>query len=138
MDQFYSGASRLGLRCAVNNANLLPLAILEISYQSEALRHLCIDDSIADHELGCIAADGLRNRLNDIRAADCVYELPAGHPRPIRLAGQDCYRLEIAKDSWLWIVPNHVKPRIGADGGPDWVRVRRILVIAVGSENVFV
>lgn len=113
--------------------HLLPFAILEISFQSEALLNLCIDDSIADHELGSANAEVLRNRLDDIRAADCVHELLAGRPQAARMAGQDCYRLEVAKDSWLWIAPNHINPRVIADGTPDWGRVRRVLVIAVGN-----
>lgn len=106
---------------------------MEISFQSEALLNLCISDSIADHEFGSTAAEALRNRLDDIRAADCVDELLAGHPHATQLAGQDCYQLEFAKGRWLWIAPNHINPRVIADGTPDWGRVRRVLVIAVGN-----
>lgn len=106
---------------------------MEISFHTEELLNLCIDDSVSDGSLGSAAAEALRNRLSDIRAADSVLELLAGSPTPGQYLGQHCYRLQIASGLWLTIVPNHNKPRLDASGGPDWGRVRRVRVLAVGN-----
>ena len=106
---------------------------MEISFHTEELLNFCIDESIADQVFGGIAAEALRNRLGDIRAADSVLELLAGRPHAVRFDDQDCYRLEIADGAWLTIIPNHFKPRTDAKGKPDWGRIRRVRVVAVGN-----
>ena len=106
---------------------------MEISFHTEELLNLCIDESIADQKFGIVAAEALRNRIGDIRAADAVHELLAGRPQAVRLGDEDCYRLEIEYGTWLTIVPNHVKPRMDANGKPDWGRIRRVRVMAVGN-----
>ena len=88
---------------------------------------------IADQKFGTIAAEALRNRLDDIRAADTVHELLVGRPRAASFGDQDCYRLDIGDDIWLTIIPNHMKPRVDADDRPDWSRVRRVRVMEVGN-----
>lgn len=106
---------------------------MEISFHTEELLSLCIDESIADQKFGIAAAETLRNRLDDIRAADTVHELLAGRPRAARLGDQDCYCLEIGDDTWLTIIPNHIKPRVDANDNTDWGRVRRVRVMDVGN-----
>lgn len=106
---------------------------MEIAFQSEELLNLCIDESIADEKLGIAAAEALRNRLGDIRAADSIHDLLAGRPQAVRISDQEGYRLEIEPGTWLTVVPNHVKPRVDANGWPDWGRVRRVRVVAVGN-----
>lgn len=106
---------------------------MEISFHTEELLNLCVDESIADQKFGSLAAEALRNRLGDIRAAESVFELLAGRPQAVRLGDQDCYRLEIKGGTWLTIVPNHINPRMDVGGKPDWGRVRRIRVMAVGN-----
>ena len=105
---------------------------MEISFHTKELLTLCIDESIADQKLGTVAAEALRNRLDDIRAADTVHELLAGRPRATRIGDQDCYRIDIGDDTCLTIIPNHIKSRVDANGRPDWARVRRVRVMAVG------
>lgn len=106
---------------------------MEISFHTKELLSFCIDESIADQKFGTLAAEALRNRLDDIRAADSVHELLAGRPREARFVDQDCYRLDIGDDTWLTIIPNHFQPRVDANGRPDWDRVRRVRIMAVGN-----
>ena len=106
---------------------------MEISFHTEELLNLCFDESIAEQKFGNVAAEALRNRLDDIRAADAVHELLAGHPHAAQLGNQHCYRLEIEGGKWLIIVPNHITPRVDGEGRPDWGKVRRVRVIAVGN-----
>lgn len=106
---------------------------MEISFHTQELLNLCVDVSLADETFGTGAAEALRNRLSDIRAADSVLELLAGRPAPVLHKEQHCYRLEIAVGVWLIMVPNHNKPRLDASGLPDWGRIRRVRVLEVGD-----
>ncbi len=63
---------------------------LEISFHTEGLKDVCIDSALADQTLGPAAAEALRNRLVDIRAADSVYDLLAGHPAAGMHDGVEC------------------------------------------------
>lgn len=81
---------------------------MEISFHTDELLNLCFDESIAVQKLGNVAAEALRNRLDDIRAADAVHELLAGHPHTVRLGNQECYRLEIEDGTWLAYVRRSV------------------------------
>lgn len=106
---------------------------MEISFHTQELLELCIDESLADETFGTSAAEALRNRLSDIRAADSVLELLAGRPTQSLYNDQHCYRVELAIGVWLTIVPNHNKPCLDPTGRPDWGRVRRVRVLAVGN-----
>lgn len=105
---------------------------LEISFDTECLRDLCIDGALAEQALGVAAADALRNRLDDIRAADCVFDLLAGHPVAGTHNGAACYQVSLGDGARLVFVPNHNTPRIDAQGDVDWARVRRVRIMAVG------
>ncbi len=109
------------------------MQVLEISFHTEDLRDVCIDGALADQSLGVVAAEGLRNRLVDIRAADSVYDLLAGQPSAGMHDGVECYRVRLDDGVYLTVVPNHNVLRINAKGGTDWTRVRRIRLVAVGS-----
>lgn len=108
------------------------LGTLEPSFHTEDLLHLCTDESISEQALGVRAAEALRNRLDDIRAAESVYDLLAGQPQPGKHNGADCYRLHLGDDIWLTAVPGHVTPRVDGAGNADWGRVRRLRIVAVG------
>jgi hypothetical protein len=104
---------------------------LEISFETKELRDLCEDESLAAQELGPIAAEALKRRLADIRAADAIYDVLAGRPLQDKHHGIDCYRFELADNCRLTVIPNHMPPRNSAAGIPDWERVRRVRVISL-------
>lgn len=106
---------------------------LEIAFHTEELRDICVDEAIADQILGASVGAALRNRLGDIRAADSVLELTAGHPQPGRLDGQDCYHLALVDGAYLTFVSNHVEPRRCPDETTDWSRVRYVRLVRVGT-----
>ena len=104
---------------------------MEINFETKDLRELCDDESIAAERLGVDAADYLRRRLADIRAADSIDDLIAGDPRKGTFGNRDCVRLDLASAFELIVVPNHVPPRNDADGTTAWNRVRRVRVVAL-------
>jgi hypothetical protein len=104
---------------------------LEISFHTERLKDVCIDSALADQTLGAAAAEALRNRLDDIRAADSVYDLLAGQPAAGVHNGVECYRVSLVNGARLVFVPSHNVSRINAQGAVDWTRVRRVRIMAV-------
>lgn len=103
-----------------------------ISFDTEALKNVCIDGALADQSLGAAAAEALRTRLDDIRAADNVFDLLAGQPTASAHDGVECYTVNLAEGVRLVFVPGHNQPRVNPQGGVDWARVRRVRVVAVG------
>jgi hypothetical protein len=106
---------------------------LEISFHTEGLREVCIDGALADQTLGLAAAEALRNRLVDIRAADNVYDLLAGQPAVDMDDGVECYRVNLVDGARIIFVPNHNTPRIDPQGAVEWARVRRVRIVAIGA-----
>src|SRR5438270_63548 len=56
-------------------------AIVNFAFVTLELRTLCETPALAEHELGMLAAQQLRDRLADLQAVDSVMDLPAGNPR---------------------------------------------------------
>jgi len=104
---------------------------LEINFETKELRDLCENEALASHSLGPAAAESLKHRLSDIRAADSMHDVPAGRPRMGKFQNMDCYRLELADGRSLVVLPNHAPPRNNAAGETDWGWVRRVKVVAL-------
>ena len=100
-----------------------------MSFETKALRDICEDESLASKALGPVAAEALKNRLSDIRAADTIHEILAG--RPHAGGSMDRYRFELADGYHLTVLPNHAPPRNNAAGTTDWECVRRVRVISL-------
>lgn len=100
---------------------------MELAFSTRMLRTLCQDHEEAVNRIGAPAADVLRTRLADLRAATYLAELPAGRPavldgEPPRLRFELC-------DGWalLLSVAHQSVPRT-EDGELDVTKVRRVLV----------
>lgn len=132
MHSLNTGVSTRG-RCVNNHSSNALLGALEISFHTNTLLDTCVDEVLADRALGSDVADALRKRLNDIRAADCVFDLIVGQPTSGKVDGVDCYRIRLFNDAWLTFVPSHANPRVDNQGNTDWARVRRVKVVAVGE-----
>jgi hypothetical protein len=110
-----------------------PSKILVVSFQTEELMALCVDESLADQRFGHEEAEALRKRLNDVRAADSVLELVAGSPQAGLWKGCECYQIHLGPANRLTIVPNHEKPRHTAVGKIDLPRVWRVCVVEIAA-----
>lgn len=108
---------------------------LEISFETQALRDLCEDESLAAQEIGTAAAEALKSRLSDIRAADSIYDVLAGRPQLGKYHGNDCYRFELTEGYHLTVTPSHTRPRKDAAGMTDWGRVRRVRVMLLERQK---
>lgn len=104
-----------------------------VAFQTEKLRRICEDDTVATAQLGAPVAAALRERLADVRAASTIDELLVGRPR---LSGQkgELLTLDLGTDAKsVWTV-NHVPQRMNEDGLVDWTRTTRVRLIKIGGD----
>jgi hypothetical protein len=103
---------------------------MELSFRTHMVRTICEDEDKAVSMLGVAAADRLRNRLADLRAAGTVSDLVAGNPR---FSGHRNSELRIQLDEAhdLFCRPNHTTPPEDSAGLIDWPRVHRLQVVEI-------
>jgi proteic killer suppression protein len=106
---------------------------VEISYKSKKLEALCDPRSPAHRKLGKDKALKLKNRVTDLRAALSVSQLSAGRPHPLvgNRAGQ--FALDLVHPERLVFEPDHELVPQTEDGGIDWSRVTRVVIIWIGD-----
>lgn len=107
------------------------LISLEISFDTEQLRDLCEDESLAAHALGPDCAEVLKRRLADLRAANSIFDILVGQPQAGEYMEMECYRIRLINGKCLTILSNHTPPRTNAAGTTDWEWVRRIRVVSL-------
>lgn len=103
---------------------------MELAFDTEELRDMCEHEATAIARLGTLAAEALKNRLSDIRAADFINDVVAGQPRSSVISGAECFQFDLA-DHVLTVTANHAPPRLDGNGLTDWARVRRVKVMSV-------
>ncbi len=105
-----------------------------LSFETEELRTICEDPDVATSQLGEDVAGVLRLRLADLRAVDCIDDMPVG--RTTR-RGQECDLLEVelADEVVMTFESNHKRPRITDTGSVDWPQVRRIRLTQIGRPS---
>ena len=102
---------------------------MEIQFDTKELRDVCEQEAVAIDQLGMMAAETLKLRLADLRAAEAISDVLAGNPQQGQHDGMDCFRFSLNEESVLVLTPNHMKPRIDDAGGTDWPQVRRVRVV---------
>lgn len=104
-----------------------------IDFASADLKELCEAERRAVRELGRPCARKLFSRLADLKAAENVTELIAGHPHPLKgdRTGQFSVRLEGGKR--LVFAPANDPLPVDAKGSIDWRRVTRVSIVFIGD-----
>lgn len=106
---------------------------MEMAYQTSKLQKLCEDHKYAIRHLGPANATKLRNRLDDIEAADNVINLIAGKPHPLNRERKGQLSISLAGGMRLIIKPNHDAVPSKSDGSVDWVAVTSVTVCHIGD-----
>lgn len=96
-----------------------------IAFQTEKLRRICEDDTVATAQLGALVAGALRERLADVRAASTIDELLVGSPRLSGAKGE-LLTLDLGTGARSVWTANHVPARINEDGLVDWTCTTRV------------
>jgi proteic killer suppression protein len=103
---------------------------MELLFKTQMLRTICEEEARAVSMLGVEAADRLRSRLADLRAAGTVSDLVAGNPN---FSGDRNSELRIRLDDEhdIFCRPNHATPPTDSAGLIDWPRVHRLQVVEI-------
>lgn len=108
---------------------------MEVAFDSELLRSICEDQAVATNELGPAVAGTLQRRLADLRAANAVSDLPAGHPRVSILENDKYLVIDLSEGHVIALQANHRRNPTNERGGVEWGRVSRLKVIRIDRHN---
>lgn len=108
---------------------------MEVAFDSELLRSICEDQAVATKELGPAVAETLQRRLADLRAANAVNDLPAGHPRVSILEDDEYLLIDLSDGYVIALQVNHRRNPTNEGGELEWGRVSRLKVIRIGRNN---
>jgi toxin HigB-1 len=102
---------------------------LEIAFETQRLRTLCENNTKAARELGHAAAEQLKHRLADLRAAQSIRDLVASPPEQL----EDPMEVSVAIGSGFHLLlrANHPETPIVKSGCVDWSTVERVKIMRI-------
>lgn len=117
------------------NPNLEGLTTLELAFDSKSLRTICESEFQADRELGATAAEILKHRLADLRAARSAKDLVAGRPRAVNGPDGEYMVVDLCNGKRLVFAANHTNNPMTEMNHLDWARVTRVKVLRIESDH---
>jgi hypothetical protein len=101
--------------------------VLELAFETQALRDICESDEEAKRQLGVKVAAGLKRRLSDFQAIESFDELPVAKPKK---NSNNC--IFALPENWQLVVTagHSVNPTLPS-GKIDWTRVTRIKILRI-------
>lgn len=109
--------------------------IMEIAFRTKALRTVCQSKEAMDERYGPGGGELLRVRLADIRAAECLGDVPLLAISPIQDSSGQKAVIQVGGGVTIVVTANHQRPPKGKDGTVDWLSVDRILIQSVESTS---
>lgn len=102
---------------------------MKISYANSQLQKLCDDERKATQKLGADSAQKLRNRIDDLVAAEKLADVRVGKPHPLvgDLAG--CFAFSLAGGWRLVLRP--IDAPLNKTGDIDWPAVRSVQIYKI-------
>jgi hypothetical protein len=107
---------------------------LELAFDSKRLRTICESEAAAKRELGPNAAEFLKHRLVDLRAATSTLELVAGQPHLLEDTSEHMV-VDLADGYQMIFCANHPKNPLTETGTLDWTRVSRVKILSIDKNN---
>ncbi|MGF7212612.1 hypothetical protein GGE65_007247 [Skermanella aerolata] len=101
---------------------------MEIAFKTKGLRAVCLSVTEIDERYGAESGALLRRWLADIRAAECLSDVPLLSLSwiPSNLSGEVV--VDVGAGLKVVLKANHQKPPKFANGEIDWSRVDRVLI----------
>jgi hypothetical protein len=109
---------------------------LELAFQSKELRAICESESEAASELGAAAAEALKHRLADMRAASSINDVLVGQPKLVDGKGGEEIVLELSDQHRVFFSANHVKNPMNDSNFVDWTKVTRIKILRIVKNEI--
>jgi len=109
---------------------------MEIAFRTKALRAVCLSGDRMHEQYGAEGAATLKGRLADIRAAECLRDVPILTLCPLLEGAGDSAVLDVGGGMKIIVKANHRKPPTLQDGVIDWGSINRILIQRIEMSNV--
>lgn len=100
---------------------------MDLAFEDEQLRAVCIKRGRAIAVLGPDVARELNKRVADVRAAETALDLLVG-TRVVENGDSEAMHVSLADGFELILVANHVHNPTTASGKIDWAKVMRVKV----------
>jgi|SRR5690554_689300 len=106
---------------------------MNIFFETEKLKRICVDERHMTKKIGSKNAKKLKRRLADLMAAQCVSDLVAGRPHPLKQPqlGQFALNLD-GGDRLIFESANDPIPQT-QDEAVDWSRVTAVRIVEIGD-----
>ncbi|MER9240672.1 hypothetical protein [Mesorhizobium sp. M0633] len=103
---------------------------MDLAFEDEQLRTICIKRGRALAVLGPDVAHELNKRIADVRAAETALDLLVG-TRVVGDGGYEAMHVSLANGFELILVGNHIQNPTTASGKIDWGKVVRVKVLEI-------
>jgi proteic killer suppression protein len=104
-----------------------------ISFATDKLKKLCLQEREAKKALGDHSARKLRTRLAELDAAAHVGELVFGGPHPLKADRAGQFAVDLHGGQRLVFEPDHEPIPTKDDGSIDWARVSAVRIVYLGD-----
>lgn len=111
------------------------LRVLEIAFDTKALRTLCEDTRAAERRYGQEFAKALQRRLADLRATPTLMDLPFAVELPARPDINATCSIRLLGDAFIILRPNHSKTPMDDANAIDWSKIRRVKVMQIQDDS---
>jgi hypothetical protein len=108
---------------------------MEIAFQTKALRTVCLSGDAMDKRYGAEGGALLRERLADLRAAECLRDVPLLVLFPVPASLGDEIAMDVGTGLTIIFKANQQRPAKLRNGGIDWPRINRILIQRIEREH---
>lgn len=108
---------------------------MEVAFKTKVLRTVCLSATAMDQRYGAEGGELLRRWLADIRAAECLGDVPLLAPSLTFRRFSDEVLVDLAGALKVIFKANHQKPPKRMDGEIEWSSVDRILIQRIGEAH---
>lgn len=106
---------------------------MDIFYESDDLKRLCMEERVAKQKLGAKGAKKLRARYSDLEAASRVTDLLAGSPHPLKHDRVGQFAISLDGGCRLVFRPEKTPPPTKDDGSINWAEVTAVRILFIGD-----
>lgn len=104
---------------------------MDIQFDTEEIRTLCLNQSVAERRFGKEEAEQLRNRIADLRATETILELPVGLTSEIGGENGRVRFVTVGSGRELVMTANNKQVPVAEDGNVNWLMVDRIKILKI-------
>lgn len=107
---------------------------MELAFDSEQLRTTCENETAAKAQMGANAAEALKRRLADLRSANSISDLVAGHPRFVE-GTEEHMVVDLENGYYMIFCANHPHNPLTENDKLDWTRISRVKILRIDKPN---